>query len=137
MPLLETNPPTFRCDACGGSHDAYRGCCGAYAIPQWDDAATLCEMCVLASEKFSMAKRHSSGESFTCYISCDGCSATTFTGDKLASVEDRHQTNRKGFGGGFADYIRVRDSAGRRWYGYGNNGMCITLRPIRGAKRKE
>ena len=66
------------------------------------------------------------------YLSGDGKHITGWKGNILATVT-RHSTSRTGWHGSRITHIQAVDQFGGLWYGKGaGNGMCITIRPMKG-----
>lgn len=72
---------------------------------------------------------------FDCYLSSDGRSVTGWKGNVLGTVT-RSSKARTGWHGTWIVAVSVTDVHGGHWHGRGRGpGMCITLRPSKGAPR--
>ena len=70
---------------------------------------------------------------FYCYLSGDGKTVTGWKGNVMGHVT-RSSASRTGWHGSSLTHVRVTDVHGGKWYGKGaGRGMCITLRPVKGA----
>lgn len=71
---------------------------------------------------------------FTAYISSDGKHLTGWKGNVLGTVTHTSKVRLTRLSHLHGDYItayRIRDVHGGYWYGRGNPGMCINIRPYK------
>jgi hypothetical protein len=128
--LPQFGPASFQCADCGPRplETSGNACGTGYAI--YGDDTMICYACADARQRAELLDR--SGP-FSCYVSSDGRTVTTWTGGKLGDVVS------SSLGGGFGDrmlHVRVRDVHGGLWHGKGAGaGMSIRLRAMKGAGR--
>lgn len=91
----------------------------------------ICYPCTTKRQIESMRDR--SGP-FSCYLSCDGNTITTWNGDTLGTVLDWNpcKLTRVSFTHG-KEYrsIRAVDAHGKHWHGRTSPGMYVTLYPCK------
>jgi hypothetical protein len=71
---------------------------------------------------------------FSCYVSSDGRAVTGWKGNHLGSITAASSVRLTRVSFTHGDTIqayRVTDVHGGHWYGRGNPGICITLRPCK------
>ncbi len=96
------------------------------------DGKEICYACADARQREDLKDR---SRPFTAYVSSDGKTITTWTGGKLMDIRQswRIPLTRFSFTHGRTIlHIRARDVHGGDWFGRGNPGIAITLRPTKG-----
>ena len=99
------------------------------------DGKEICWTCADAAQVEQLRDR---SRPFVAYVSGDGKSITTWTGGKLMDVRQSWRIPLTRFSythGKTILHIRAQDVHGGNWFGRGNPGIAITLRPTKGPAR--
>lgn len=107
------------------------GGAAGYAVTR--EGLHICYACADAQQIEEMKDR---SKSFGAYVSSDGQRITSWTGGLLMRVTQSWscQLTRQSQWHDSRSYksIRATDVHGKKWYGRGSAGVCITMRPCKG-----
>lgn len=95
---------------------------------------SVCADCANAYERLELKAAHANGERFTAYLAAGGAELHTWLGSVLGRVIRSRVvklTRLSHTHGKAICSVRVRDVHGNEWVGRGNDGIVITLRPVK------
>ena len=122
------NANATHCHTCGAEF-VPSGCSTGYAIRP--DDTRICYACADKEQRAELLDR---SKPFCAYVSCDGNRITTWTGGELMRITRSHEmrlTRQSFTHGKTIRTIRAIDVHGNRWFGRGNPGISIRLRPCK------
>jgi len=128
------------CDRCGNKFEspnngpASMGTGYAVVREEGKEDKHLCYDCCDNDQREEMKDR---SRAYTCYLSCDGKSVSTWSGGELGKVISKSQI-KHAFGRSYSHNgkvrwaINIRDVHGKLWYGRAYSGCVVNLRPMKG-----